>query len=172
MQRTKSICLAAVVAVATAGPAVAGEGTESAASSTDSATGSAAATDPVGPKLPDRVRGLLRQEMIAILNASQSILDALVRGQHERVAQEAQAIHDSFILKQEMTKADRKALMDAVPKAFVQRDRAFHALTGKLARAARERNAERERELFGRMIDACAECHARYAGDRFPGLRQ
>lgn len=128
--------------------------------------------EPVGPKLPDRVRGLLLQEMNAILDASESILDALVRGQHDVVAERAQAIHDSFILEQEMTEADRKALKAAVPTSFVQRDRAFHELTGQLAEAARERDSARQRELFGEMVDACAACHARYAGDRFPGLRQ
>jgi hypothetical protein len=70
-----------------------------------------------------------------------------------------------------MTPADRKALREAVPRSFVQRDRAFHELTGKLATAAREGDATRQRELFGRMIDQCSACHARYAPDRFPGLR-
>ena len=171
MRNAESICLAGLLAIAIMAPAAAGEAADSAAPTAGTTAGSPPATEPVGPKLPDHVRSLLRQEMIAILGASQSILDALVRGQHDRVAEKAQAIHDSFILQQEMTQADRKALMEAVPKAFVERDRAFHALTGQLAEAARERDAERERTLFGRMIDACAECHARYAHDRFPGLR-
>ena len=132
--------------------------------------GPAGAAEPVGPKLPDRVRGLLLQEMNAILGASQTILDAIVRGDHERVADRARAIHDSFILKQEMTAADRRALKKAVPRDFIRRDRAFHELTGELAAAARERDGARERELFARMIDACTGCHARYAGDRFSGL--
>lgn len=128
--------------------------------------------EPVGPKLPDRVRGLLIQEMNAIQRASEEILDALVRGRDEVVAEKAQGIHDSFILKQEMTESDREALMEAVPKEFVQRDRAFHELTGELATAGREGDGARQRELFGEMIDACTACHARYAHDRFPGLRQ
>lgn len=128
--------------------------------------------EPVGPKLPDRVRGLLLQEMNAIQQASEEILDALVRGRDEVVAEKAQAMHDSFILKQEMTESDREALMEAVPKEFVQRDRAFHELTGELATAGREGDGERQRELFGEMVEACTACHARYAHDRFPGLRQ
>lgn len=128
--------------------------------------------EPVGPKLPERVRGLLLQEMIAIQQASEEILDALVRGRDAVVAEKAQGIHDSFILKQEMTESDRKALMEAVPEEFVKRDRAFHELTGELAKAGREGDGARQRELFGEMIDACTACHARYAHDRFPGLRQ
>lgn len=126
--------------------------------------------EPIGPKLPDRVRGLLIQEMNAVLEASKTIVDGIVRGQHERVADRAQAIHDSFILKQEMTEADREALMEAVPEAFVARDRAFHELTGELAEAARARDSQRQRVLFGEMLEACTACHARHAGNRFPGL--
>ena len=128
--------------------------------------------EPVGPKLPDRVRGLLLQEMNAIQQASEEILEALVRGRDEVVAEKAQAMHDSFILQQEMTESDREALMEAVPKEFVQRDRAFHELTGELATAGREGDGARQRELFGEMVDACTACHARYAHDRFPVLRQ
>lgn len=128
--------------------------------------------EPVGPKLPDRVRGLLLQEMNAIERASEEILNALVRGRDAVVAEKAEAIHDSFILKQKMTESDRKALMKAVPREFVQRDRAFHELTGELAAAGREGDGARQRQLFSEMIEACTACHARYAHDRFPGLRQ
>lgn len=88
------------------------------------------------------------------------------------VAGKAEAIHDSFILKQKMTESDRKALKKAAPGEFVQRDRALHELTGELAAAGREGDGARQRKLFGEMIDACTVCHARYAHDRFPGLRE
>ena len=126
--------------------------------------------EPVGPKLPEKLRELLLREMNAIEGASLSIQSALVRGEDARVAELAQQIHDSFILRQEMTEADRKALRAAVPKAFVERDQAFHALTGDLAEAAREGDAERQRALFGEVVSACAACHALYAGNRFPGF--
>jgi len=126
--------------------------------------------EPVGPKLPAKVRGLLLQEMNAVLEATHDILDALVRGQDDVVAEKAQAIHDSFILKQEMTAADRRALKKAVPAAFVKRDKAFHELTAELAGAARDGDRARQRRLFGEMTEACTACHARYAPNRFPGL--
>lgn len=126
--------------------------------------------EPVGPKLPPKVRGLLLQEMNAVLGATQDILDALVRGQDAVVAERAQAIHDSFILKQEMTAGDRQALQAAVPEAFIERDRAFHDLTGRLAEAARRGDAARQRALYADMVEACAACHARYATNRFPGF--
>ncbi|WP_404385400.1 cytochrome c [Caenispirillum salinarum] len=132
----------------------------------------AAPVDPVGPKLPPDVRALLLKEMNAIEGATQEIMNALVRGRNDVVAEKAQAIHDSFILKQEMTEEDRKALAKAAPKAFVERDRAFHALTGDLAEAARAGDAERQRALFGDVVEACAACHERYATNRFPAFSE
>lgn len=130
------------------------------------------APEPVGPKLPEKLRELLLREMNAIEGAALSIQSALVRGEDARVAELAQKIHDSFILRQEMTEADRKALRAAVPMAFVERDQAFHALTGELAQAAREGDAKRQRALFGEVVSACAACHALYATSRFPGFAE
>lgn len=124
----------------------------------------------VGSNLPPKVRGLLIQEMTAVLDASQTILGALARGQDQVVAENAQAIHDSFIMQQEMTDADKKALVDSVPAAFLEKDKAFHELSARLAEAAREENKALQKQLFAEMIDACTACHSKYARDRFPGF--
>lgn len=152
---TRTAALIAVLVLASAAPAASDKETE-----------------PVGPKLPDKVRGLLVEEMIAVLGATQDITDALIRGEDGVVADRAQAIHDSFILQQEMTDSDRQALLEAVPEAFVKRDRAFHTLTGELAEAARAGDRVRQQELFGQVVDACVECHARYATNRFPDFAE
>lgn len=128
--------------------------------------------DNVGSNLPPRVRGLLIQEMNAILGATRNILDGLVRGQHAVVASNAQAIHDSFILEQQMTEKDRQALMRAVPERFIERDRAFHQLSASLAEAARNGNSARQRALFADMVEACAACHTHHARQRFPGFAE
>lgn len=130
-----------------------------------------AATDnAVGSALPPKVKFLLIREMNAILDASQTIIDALVRGDDEKVAQNAQAIHDSFIMKQEMTNEDRKALLNTVSDEFIKRDEAFHELCARLAEAARYGAKHRQEQLFTQMVAACTECHARHATDRFPAL--
>ena len=128
--------------------------------------------EPVGPKLTEKLRDMLRREMAAVLGASLEIQDALVRGENARVAELAQSIHDRFILAQEMTPEDRADLRAAVPAAFVERDQAFHELTGELAAAAREGDGARQRELFGEVVTACAACHERYATDRFPAFAE
>lgn len=133
--------------------------------------GAAQEPEPVTPRLTPKLQGLLVQEMNAVLAASQEILGALVRGEDAVVAEKAQAVHDSFIMQQQMTEQDRKDLMQAVPQAFVERDRAFHQLTGELAGAARAGDRARQHDLFAHMVEACSACHARYATDRFPELK-
>lgn len=124
----------------------------------------------VGSQTPPRLRGMLIQEMVAVLDASKQILEALVRGQDDVVARNAQGIHDSFILEQAMSDADRHALHDTLPHAFIERDQAFHQLSERLAEAARAGNQPEQRKLFAEMLNACAGCHAAHATDRFPNL--
>ena len=124
----------------------------------------------VAVTLPPKVKTLLIQEMNALRGATEKILSALIMGQSEIVAVNAQAIHDSFILKQQMTEEDKRALLKAVPEGFVTRDKAFHQLSARLAQAAREKDGAQQVRLFNEMVDACIACHRNYAADRFPGL--
>ena len=126
----------------------------------------------VGSNLPENVRELLKQEMVSVLGASKNILEALVQGQDDIVASNAKAIHDSFILKQAMTDADRQALMSVVSEAFVEKDRDFHALAGSLSQAAADGDREQQFILFHQMTESCMECHAAHAKDRFPQLQE
>jgi len=127
---------------------------------------------PVSPNLTSKMQDLLRKEMLAVEDASRQIVSALVAGNDARVAELAQNIHDSFILKQEMTPQDKQDLMAAVPEGFVARDRAFHQLAAGLAQAARDGDSDLQLAEFGRMIEACTACHGRYATDRFPLLAE
>lgn len=125
---------------------------------------------PVGPQLTPKLIKLLRQEMQQVLAAHQQILGAMVIGDHATVAQKAQQIHDSFILKQSLTEQDREDLMAAVPLQFVELDRAFHDLAKNLAEAAGRGDHHEEVIYFNQMTGKCLECHSRFATDRFPGL--
>ena len=131
---------------------------------------SGAADRTVGAQMSPRLRGMLIQEMMALLDASKQILEALIRGQDDVVARNAQSIHDSFILEQAMSDADRQAFHDSVPHAFIERDQAFHQLSERLAEAARAGDQPEQRKFFAEMLNACAGCHAAHATDRFPNL--
>jgi len=127
---------------------------------------------PVTPKLTPKLQNLLRKEMLSLDDASQQILAALVRGDDARVAELAQQIHDSFILRQSMTPEDKADLMAAVPEGFIRQDRAFHEISAALAQAARDGDRAQQHDKFGRMIEACGACHAKYATDRFPNYSE
>lgn len=124
----------------------------------------------IGEQLPPKIRGLLIEEMQAILEASQKIQAAIVQGFHEIVAKEAQAIHDSFIMEQQMTDEDEQALLAILPKDFLEQDEALHELSAKLAEAGRDQNTALQLQRFSEMNQGCVDCHRKYASARFPGL--
>lgn len=131
---------------------------------------SAHADEPVGPKLPLKLRQLLQQEMIAVRQASQDILDALVMGQDDTVASRAQAIHDSFIMAQSMTEEERQTLKRTLSPAFVSLDKNFHAAAGVLAAAARSGDRPKQQREFAGLLATCSACHRQFATNRFPGF--
>ena len=133
-------------------------------------TATGLAAEPVGPALTPKLLDTLREEMRLVLEGSRDILTALVTGDHATVTAQAQTIDDSFILEQALTVQDREDLEAALPPAFIEIDAAFHRTAAELAVAARALDARREAALFGRMVEACADCHGRFAGGRFPGL--
>lgn len=130
----------------------------------------ALAQEDIGSELPPEVRGLLIQEMIAILGATQNIINAMVRGDDALVADEAQQIHDSFILAQALTAEQKKALLAAASAEFLAKDEAFHALGAALADAARAGDKPRQQAIFNDMLHACVACHTDHAAQRFPGF--
>jgi len=132
--------------------------------------GEAGGAEPVAPKLTPKLQKLFAEEMVAILQASQQIIAALVAGDQATVAKNAQAIHDSFILDKNLTAQERKALETAVPPAFLELDGAFHQIAAKLAEAARRKDTDLQNYYFGRMLETCGTCHRQYATDKFPAL--
>ncbi len=151
--------------------AIPGLGTFTAASAEDTTTDAEESGGiNVGEQLPPKVRGLLIEEMQGILAASQEIQAAIVQGDHETVAQEAQAIHDSFIMEQEMTEEDEQALLAAVPDEFLEQDQALHKLSETLAEAGRDQNTALQLQQFNELMEGCVRCHGDYASARFPDL--
>jgi len=128
------------------------------------------AAEPVRPDLTPKLQGLLKQEMIQVEQAMQAVYSAIVQGRHAVVAEKGQSIHDSFILAQSLTEADRRDLKAAVPPAFLQMDAYLHELSASLAEAGRAEDTPRQVELFARMTESCVACHSAYVSDRFEGL--
>ena len=131
---------------------------------------SSLAVEPVTPKLTDNLSRLLQKEMRAVQAGMASIHSAIVMGQHESVAKNAQQIHDSFILQKELTEQDRKDLMSAVPKGFIKLDKDFHKLAASLTIAGRDKDTSTELRIFNQMTGNCVQCHSTYVSERFPEL--
>src|SRR5512134_1498790 len=102
----------------------------------------------VGGLLPPKLQDLLRQEMRAVLIATDEIINASIEGDYAKLADRAQQIHDSFILEQAMTEEDRRTLVHVLPADFIELDEGFHALAAELAAAARAR----DQQLIGRYV--------------------
>ncbi len=130
----------------------------------------ASSSSAVGAVLPENIRVLLIQEMASVNDATHKIMDALVQGRDGVVAKNAQAIHDSFIMAKRMTAEDKKALVNAVPAAFLAKDKAFHQLSANLAQAAQKGDRAQQKQLFSELLNACTQCHSAHASDRFPGF--
>jgi len=120
--------------------------------------------------LSPATRALIIREMQAVAEAMGRIHKALVTGDHATVTNNARAIHDSFVLNQELTPDQRSEISNRLPADFVAADRSFHALAGNLVQAGEGGDPTLERLWFEEMTRACQACHARFASGRFPGL--
>lgn len=130
--------------------------------------------EPEGPPnplgLPDDLSAALRREMLALEPAMGELSSHLARGSRDEAAATAMRIHDSFILKQELSEEQLHTLVSSLPEGFVHRDRAFHQGAAKLAHAAEAGEMAEAARLYGEMATACVACHAEHASSRFPGL--
>lgn len=125
------------------------------------------AAEPVTSKLTPRLHELLIDEMRSVKQAMEQIMNGLVVGDHSLVANMAQQIHNSFILKQQLTEKDKEDLMAAVPPDFVRLDQEFHETSKRLAEVADQKQYDLQRYYFGQLVQACQECHSSYVSDRF-----
>lgn len=130
-------------------------------------------SDPSGQSLSlsPKYRRLLQQEMLKIEGGMHTLLSHLVRGRNKQAAETALKIHNSFILKQELSKKELQDLQSQLPKPFIKMDKTFHKQAKQLGEACRVGDTPKAMSIYGKMTSGCTTCHARYATDRFPGLR-
>jgi hypothetical protein len=123
-----------------------------------------------GIHLSADLHNLLGQEMVAIENGMQELIPVIASGDWERVTSIAQGISDSFIMKQQLTAAQKEELHRKLPALFVEMDQDFHKSAAMMAHAASMKNADVVNFYFFKLNNACVACHGKYAGERFPGL--
>lgn len=121
--------------------------------------------------LSPELRGLLKQEMLAIQDGMKNIVPAFVSGNLQTVAQIAGNINKSYILKQKITSAQKHELHKKLPKGFIQKDQQFHKYAGMLQHVSEENHVELVSFYYSKMMDSCIGCHTEYATHRFPSLK-
>lgn len=134
-----------------------------------SATSIAAERDTVTSALSPETRALVIREMQAIDAAMNRVHTALVTGDHATVVENAQAIHDSFVLAQTLSD-EQRAEIGELPREFLSADRKFHQLSDRLAKAGKAQDSWAERAWFDEMTRACVACHGEFATGRFPDI--
>lgn len=129
-----------------------------------------AAADSAEVVLSAELSALLSQEMLAIEEGIGTLMTAMAAGDWPRVAETGEKIEKSYILAQRLTAEQVEELERVLPPPFIALDQAFHRSAGRLSLAARERDAELAVFHAYKLMEACLECHATYAGERFPGF--
>ena len=116
------------------------------------------------------LRGLLSKEMLAIQKGMMSITPAYAAGNWDEIANIANKIKDSYILKQSLTQEQKHELHTSLPNGFIKQDQHFHYLSGMLEHAASNKKAELVGFYFSKMSESCVSCHSQYAIHKFPAL--
>ncbi|TKB24632.1 hypothetical protein FCL47_17525 [Desulfopila sp. IMCC35006] len=129
------------------------------------------------PKQPNELhlshdlQEVLNQEMNEIEKGMMAIIPAIAAGNWQSIAELAQKIKDSFILKQKLTEDQMKELHHSLPTGFIAMDQIFHATAGKLAHAAHRGDGELVNFYFYKLHSQCMNCHSKYASKRFSNLK-
>ena len=129
----------------------------------------AAAGEPV-LKLSPKLRSALVAEMAGMKTGVAELSVALASGDWAQASKRARVIRDSYILKQKLSRTELEELEHALPPEFAHLDARFHQHAEALAHAAERHDAELAGFYFGRMLDGCMNCHARYATHTLTGF--
>ncbi len=120
--------------------------------------------------LGEGIRQLLTAEMKAIQNGMQAIIPALAAGQWHELHVIGEQMHDSYIMKKNLSPEQVHELHEKLPAAFIKLDHSFHHTAGQMAAAAKKHDAQLVSFYYYKMIDTCVECHTDYATHKFPSL--
>ncbi len=120
--------------------------------------------------LSPELRGLLSKEMLALQDGMKSIIPLYVAGKWDEIAHIASKMKSSYILKQNLTKAQMHELHTSLSDAFLKSDQQFHYLSGMLSHAAEMKKPELVGFYFSKLSESCVSCHSQFAMHKFPAF--
>ena len=121
-------------------------------------------------RLSPELRQLLVAEMVAVQDGMMSLIPAISSGNWQAIVEIGRKLHDSYIMKQKLSKSQIEELHHSLPAGFQELDHSFHHSAGMLAHAADEKNADVVNFYFFKLNEACVSCHSKFAAHRFPGF--
>ena len=113
---------------------------------------------------------LLQAEMQELAAATQTMVIAYVSGDWKSIQRIGGQISDSYVMKQNLTAAQKQELAHKLPERFKRLDAEFHERADRLQSAAADADSELVAFHFYRLLESCATCHSEYAASRFPGF--
>ena len=119
---------------------------------------------------PQEIKALITQEMQALQQGMGEIIPAIVSGNWSQLEKTGKQMRDSYIIKQKLTKEQKKTLHTTLPEAFKKADQDFHSSAGMLSEAAKNRDMGQVVFYYSKMTEACVNCHSQHATQRFPAL--
>jgi cytochrome c556 len=122
--------------------------------------------------LSPELRSLLNKEMLSLQEGMKSIFPAYISGDLDEVAKIASKIKNSYILKQQITDAQKRELKAKLPALFLQSDQKFHKYADMLEHVSREKNIELVGFYYAKLSESCVSCHSQYATHRFQKLNK
>ncbi len=121
-------------------------------------------------RLSPELRQLLVAEMLAVRDGMMSLIPAISSGNWQAIAEIGRKLHDSYIMKQKLSKSQIEELHHSLPVGFLALDHSFNHSAGMLAHAAEEKNTDVVNFYFFKLNEACVSCHSKFAAHRFPGF--
>jgi len=120
--------------------------------------------------LPKELEQLLLKEMNSLEKGLSQLMPEVVSGNWKNIQDIGQKMHDSYILKQSLSKDQIQQLHRSLPEGFKRLDHQLHHSAGMMAHAAEKKNMELVNFYLYKVIETCVSCHSQYATDRFPQL--
>lgn len=120
--------------------------------------------------LPKTLESLLLKEMNSLEKGLSQLMPEVVSGNWKNIQDIGQKMHDSYILKQSLSKNQIQQLHQSLPEGFKRLDHQLHHSAGMMAHAAEKKNMELVNFYLYKVTETCVNCHSQYATDRFPQL--
>ncbi len=122
--------------------------------------------------LSKELKKTLSKEMYFIQNTMKKLIPALASGEWDKIAESAEKLKSSYIMKQNLTKNQIKELHLSLPEGFQELDHDYHETAGRLAHAAAKHDGQLVSFYYCKLLESCVKCHSAYARNKFPNFHK